>query len=84
MASNNFHYRIEPHEEMFLLNLEQNKVEAAMQWLEKALQISVSEKGNDTSSTPYRNIVLETYKNLDVNVFNVLYEKYFPKTDEKK
>lgn len=28
--SNNFHDRIEPHEEMFLLNLEQNKVEAAM------------------------------------------------------
>ena len=83
-GANNFHYRIEPNEEMFLLNLEQNKMEAAMQWLEKALQVSVSEKGNDTSGMPYRNIVLETYKNLDVNAFNALYEKYFPKTDEKK
>ena len=83
-GANNFHYRIEPYGEMFLLNLEQNKMEAAMQWLEKALQVSVSEKGNDTSGMPYRNIVLETYKNLDVNAFNALYEKYFPKTDEKK
>jgi hypothetical protein len=84
IGANNFHYRIEPHEEMFLLNLEQNKVEAAMQWLEKALQVSVSEKGNDTSGMPTRNAVLRTYKNIDVNAFNALYEKYFPKTNEKK
>lgn len=84
VGANNFHYRVEPHEEMFLLNLEQNKMEAAMQWLEKALQVSVSEKGNDTSGTPTRNSILRAYKNIDVNAFNALYEKYFPKTDEKK
>lgn len=83
-GANNFHYRMDPNEEMFLLNLEQNKMEAAMQWWEKALQVSVSEKGNDISGTPFRKIMLETYKNLDLNTFNALYEKYFPKTDEKK
>ncbi len=83
-GANNFHYRIDPYQEMFFLNLEQYKTAEAMQWLEKALQVSVREKGNDTSGTPFRNAVLETYKNLDVNAFNALYEKYFPKTIEKK
>ncbi len=82
-GQNVYHYRVEPHHELFLLNLEQNRPEVALQWLEKALQVSVKENGNDISGTPYRTSALKTYKNLDVDAFNALYDKYFPKTDKK-
>lgn len=83
-VGSDYHYCIEVNAEMFILKLEQNKPDEALIWYEKALQVSVAEFGNDVSGTPFRNDVLETYKNLDVNAFNALYEKYFPKTDEKK
>jgi uncharacterized caspase-like protein len=79
---NVYHYRVEAHHELFLLNLEQNKPEVALGWLEKALQVSVKENGNDISGVPYRSSILQTHKNLDVNAFQALYDKYFP--DRKK
>ncbi len=77
-----YHYRIEPYTEMFYLQLDQNKPEDALIWYEKALKVSQSEFGNDTSGKPFTKSILETYKNLNKEAFLKLRYKYFPNAEK--
>ena len=68
---------------MFLIKLEQNKLDEALVWYEKALQVSVFEDGNDSSANPLTTAFLRTYKNLDKEKFLALRYKYFPEYAKK-
>jgi tetratricopeptide (TPR) repeat protein len=83
-STNNYHYRLEAHEELFHLSLEQGKTDEAFEWLEKAFQQSVKENGNDISGKPFETSVFNAYPNLDQARFKALKAKYFPLPDTKK
>ena len=78
-----YNYHIEANVEMFILKLEQNRLDEALTWYEKAMQVSVAEYGNDSSSNIFIEIMLKTYKNLDKGKFLALRNKYFPDIDKK-
>ena len=71
-------YHIDAYIELFLLKLDQNKLDEAFVWLEKAFQNAVSEHGNEITAKPFEDLVLSTYKTIDKERFNELKTKYFP------
>ena len=77
-----YHYRIDAYTQMILLKLEENKPEEALNWYEKALQVSITEHGNDTSGKPFTTDVLRFYKNLNKEAFLKLRYKYFPDAEK--
>lgn len=76
-----YHYRIEPCMEMFLLKIEDNKQEDALYWYERAMQVSKRENGNDTMGKPFSKS-LKRYKNIDFKKFMEIRAKYFPNAEK--
>ena len=69
---------------MFIVQYEQNNIEKAFEWLEKAFQQSAKENGNDISGKPFEEAIFNTYPTLDQARFKALKAKYFPLPDTKK
>ncbi|MFN8354232.1 MAG: caspase family protein [Spirosomataceae bacterium] len=83
IMGNSYHYRLDAFEELFLMKLEQNKVEEAYSWLDKAFENSAAEFGNDISGEPFEHAILSSCANLDQARFKTLKAKYFPPIEKK-
>ncbi len=77
-SNEDYHYQLDANEEMFHLKYEQGKTDEAFAWLEKALQVSLAEHGNDISGKTFEESIFKAYKNLDQARFKALKAKYFP------
>jgi hypothetical protein len=81
-VGNDYIYFTEPNCDMFLLKLNQNKTEEAYEWYDKALQVSLIEKGNDTSGSPFIKSLFKVFKNIDKERLLKLRAKYFPDAEK--
>lgn len=81
-GKNTYHYGVEANYEMFLLKLEQGKIDEAFDWLDKSLQFALTENGNDTSGEPFEIYFIKDHPELK-DRFLALKAKYFPPTEKK-
>lgn len=79
-----YSYQLDAYIGMFIVQYEQNNIEKAFEWLEKAFQQSAKENGNDISGKPFEEAIFNTYPTLDQARFKALKAKYFPLPDTKK
>lgn len=83
-AEEGYRYSLDAYEGMFHLKYQQNKVDEAFKWLEKAFQQAVKENGNDTSSEFMEEAIFGAYPSLDQARFKTLKAKYFPPVNAEK
>ncbi len=83
-AERGYGYNLDAYQGMFHLKYQQNKVDEAFEWLEKAFQQAVKENGNHTSSEFMEQAIFEMYPSLDQTRFKTLKAKYFPPTNPDK
>lgn len=79
-----YRYRLNAYEGIFHLKYQQNKVDEAFEWLEKAFQQAFKENGNDISSDSWEQVIFQAYSSLDQTRFKTLKAKYFPPINAEK
>ena len=83
-AERGYVYELEANEGLFHIKYQQNKVDEAFEWLEKAFQQSAKENGNSLSTDDWAQVIFEAYPSLDQARFKTLKAKYFPPINAEK